>query len=292
MIWQHDLDPVLLSFGAIQVRWYGLMYLVGFILGYSILVRRYNRGLIALNPEQSQNLITYIMIGMMIGARLLYVAVYNPSYYLENPAEIPAIWHGGLSFHGAALGFIGAVLLFGKQHGYRFYQIMDSVVLGSAIGIFFGRLGNFINGELYGRVTDGSWGVLFNGGGPLPRHPSQLYQAFCEGLLVFILLLLVQKYEQAKGYAPKTTDLQSSSNDKKRKKREPIIWKRTGVISCSFLIFYGIGRFVVEFFREPDTQLGYYFGWMTMGQILCTLMIIAGLTLMTIAIKKPIPAEY
>jgi phosphatidylglycerol:prolipoprotein diacylglycerol transferase len=268
------------------------MYLVGFVVGYLLFVRRYNRGLFALNPEESQNLITYIMVGMMIGARLIYVTVYNPSYYLENLSEIPAIWHGGLSFHGAALGFIVAVLAFGRRHGYKFYQIMDAVVIGSAIGIFFGRLGNFINGELYGRVTDGTWGIIFPGGGPAPRHPSQLYQAFCEGLFVFILLHVIQKYEQVKGYAPAAIDLNSKSKESKKKKREPIVWKRTGILSCSFLILYGIGRFVVEFFREPDAQLGYYFGWMTMGQILCSIMIVVGIFLLTAAIKKPVPAEY
>lgn len=292
MIWHHDIDPAIVSFGAIQIRWYGMMYLVGFVSSYLIFMRRYSRGLFALNSEESQNLITYVMIGMMIGARLLYVTVYNPSYFLENPSEIPAIWHGGLSFHGAALGFIASVLIFSRRHGYTFYQIMDSVVITSAFGIFFGRLGNFINGELYGRVTDGTWGIVFPGGGPLPRHPSQLYQSLCEGLLVFLLLLVIQKYEQLKGYAPQARDISAEPTDKKKRKREPIVWKRTGVLSTWFLILYGIGRFVVEFFREPDAQLGYYFGWMTMGQILCLLMILAGSILLTIAIRRPMRVEY
>lgn len=292
MIWHHDIDPAIVGFGAIQIRWYGMMYLVGFVSSYLIFMRRYSRGLFALNSEESQNLITYVMIGMMIGARLLYVTVYNPSYFLENPSEIPAIWHGGLSFHGAALGFIASVLIFSRRHGYTFYQIMDSVVITSAFGIFFGRLGNFINGELYGRVTDGTWGIVFPGGGPLPRHPSQLYQSLCEGLLVFLLLLVIQKYEQLKGYAPQARDISAEPTDKKKRKREPIVWKRTGVLSTWFLILYGIGRFVVEFFREPDAQLGYYFGWMTMGQILCLLMILAGSILLTIAIRRPMRVEY
>lgn len=292
MHWTHNLDPVLISFGAVQIRWYGLMYLVGFVVGYLLFVRRYKRGLFALNPEQAQNLITYIMIGMMIGARLVYVFVYNPMYYLNHLSEIPAIWHGGLSFHGAALGFVGAVWLYGRRHGFGFYQIMDSVVIGSASGIFFGRIGNFINGELAGRVTDARVGIIFPEYGQLPRHPSQIYQALCEGLLVFVILHVIQWREQRHGFAPKARNIEEGQKDNKKKKREPIEWKRTGVMSASFLILYGVGRFIVEFFREPDAQLGYFFGWMTMGQILCTLMIIAGAYLLWRVVKKPIPAVY
>ncbi len=289
MYYIHKLDPVLLSAGPLQIRWYGLMYLIGFVSGYFLLVRRYKRGLFALNPEQIQNLITYLMIGMMIGARLIYVLVYNPSYYMENPAEIPAIWHGGLSFHGAALGFIVAILLYAKHNGFSFYQLMDTVVLGSAQGIIFGRLGNFINGELPGRVTDVPWAMIFPDGGALPRHPSQLYQAFCEGLAVLLILYVIQWYEQKKGNAPVG---KSYAKAEKKGKKEMIHWKRTGIMSTWFLILYGIGRFIVEFYREPDAQLGYYMGWMTMGQILCALMILAGVILLAITIKKPLPVTY
>lgn len=280
----------MLSAGPIQIRWYGLMYLIGFVSGYFLLVRRYKRGLYALNPEQIQNLITYLMLGMMVGARLTYVLVYNPTYYWANPSEIPAIWHGGLSFHGAALGFIGAILLFCKHTGFKFYQVMDGVVLGSAQGIIFGRIGNFINGELPGRVTDVKWAMIFPDSGPLPRHPSQLYQAFCEGLGVLLILYIIQWYEQRKGNAPKAKKYALTSN--KKNKKELIEWKRTGVLSTWFLVLYGVGRFIVEFYREPDAQLGYYFGWMTMGQILCSLMILAGFILLAIVIKKPRPVSY
>jgi phosphatidylglycerol:prolipoprotein diacylglycerol transferase len=287
--WIHNLNPVIVSFGVLQIRWYGFMYLVGFVVGYGLFVRRYNRGLFALPPEQAQNLITYIMIGMMIGARITYVLVYNPMYYMSHLSEIPAIWQGGLSFHGAAIGFVIAVLLFGRRHGYKFYQIMDNVVIGASLGIVFGRIGNFINGELPGRVTDVSWGIIFPDSGPLPRHPSQIYQALCEGLLVFIILHIIEWREQKKGFAPMPRDIHAKDG---KKKREPIVWKRTGVLSTSFLILYGIGRFVVEFYREPDAQLGYFFGWMTMGQILCSLMIIVGAFLLWRAIKHPTPVTY
>lgn len=286
----HKLDPVLLNLGPFQIRWYGLMYLVGFVTGYLLMVRRFKRGQFVLNPEQIQNLITFIMIGMMIGARLVYVVVYNPMHYLENPSEIPAIWHGGLSFHGAALGFIGAVIIFCRKYGFKFYQLMDTVVLGSAQGIFFGRLGNFINGELAGRVTDVPWGIVFPEYGVVPRHPSQLYQAFCEGLGVLLVLYFIEWRERKKGYAPQI--IKEPRKQDKKGRLEPLVWKRTGVLSTWFLILYGIGRFIVEFFREPDAQLGYFFGWMTMGQILCSLMILAGAYLLYRVVKKPIEVQY
>lgn len=333
MLWKHNLDPILVSFGPIQVRWYGFMYLVGFVMGFGLFARRHRRGLFAPNPEEASNLITYIMLGMMFCARLFYVAVYNPKYYMENPTEIPQIWHGGLSFHGAALGFIIAVILFGRHNKYSFYQIMDSVVIGSAQGIFWGRLGNFINGELPGRVTDGTWGIIFPEGGIMPRHPSQLYQAFGEGLSVFVLLHLIQWWEQRKGNIPQALPVEgcvagmersfrnrgqgalamvkwvlwtpynlymafffperiSPAGGPKKPKSQKMEWKRPGVLSTWFLILYGVARFVVEFFREPDSQLGYYFGWMTMGQILCLIMIVVGFILLALVIRKPQPVTY
>ena len=291
MYWTHNLNPVVLSFGRLTIRWYGLMYLLGFILGYKHYVFRYRRGLFSLNPEHTQNLITYIMIGMMIFARLTYVVVYNPMYYWAHPSEIPAIWQGGLSFHGAAIGFILAVYLYGRRHGFTFYQIMDSTVFGAAQGIIWGRIGNFINGELPGRVSDVPWAMIFPDSGGLPRHPSQLYQSFCEGFLVFVSLYLIERYERKNGYAPDPVKISAEAADPKKKK-VMVEWKRTGVISTWFLILYGLARFTIEFFREPDSQLGYFFGWMTMGQILCLLMMIAGIILLTKVIRKPLPVTY
>ncbi len=293
----HNLDPVLLALGPLQIRWYGLMYLVGFICGYFLFVRRYRRGLWALDPEKSQMLITYLMIGMMIGARLVYVFVYNPFYYLRHWTEIPAIWQGGLSFHGAALGFVVAMWLFSRHYHVGFFHLTDGVVLGASLGIFFGRIGNFINGELYGRVTDVAWGVIFSSGGPLPRHPSQLYQGIGEGLLVFAALNLVQYLEIKKGRAPNPTKTQDAllaldGKGTSKKKLPELIWKRTGILGTSFLVLYAVARFFIEFFREPDPQLGFFAGFVTMGQILCFIMGGIGFWVMRKCIKAPVQEVY
>ena len=280
--WTHNLDPVLLSLGSLQIRWYGLMYLVGFTVGLFFLKKRHEKGLFRANFDEAQVLVSYLMIGMIVCARLLYVLVYNPSYYWEHPGEAIAIWRGGLSFHGAMIGFVLAMIAFAKNHKMGFWHVSDNVSMGAAQGIFWGRMGNFINGELYGRSTDVPWGIIFPGGGTSPRHPSQLYQGFLEGLLLFVILLLLDFMERKKGH------LKTEDSKKKRK----FIWDRTGVIGASFLVGYGVMRFVVEFFREPDSQLGYFFGWMTMGQILCMIMIVTGSALLFQVLKKPKPESY
>lgn len=296
MYYTHALDPILLKMGPLQIRWYGLMYLVGFTLGYFQLARRYRQGIFRLDPEMTQVLISYLMIGMMIGARLVYVLVYNPMYYMEHPSEIPAIWQGGLSYHGAALGFVAGMLLFGQKFQTGFYHLTDAVVLASAVGVIFGRLGNFINGELFGRASDVPWAVIFPMGGPSPRHPSQLYQALGEGLLVFVALKLIEFRERAKGFAPKPDQFKEVAAEapasKKKNARPQIRWERTGILGTSYLMLYGLARFVVEFFREPDAQLGFFAGWITMGQILCLLMILAGGFLLLKRIRNPIAEVY
>jgi phosphatidylglycerol:prolipoprotein diacylglycerol transferase len=289
----HNIDPVLVHLGPLQIRWYGLMYLVGYAVGYLILMRRYKRGLNILDSEGNQALITYIMIGMIIGARLVYVTVYNPLYYMNHLSEVIAVWQGGLSFHGAILGYAVAVALFSRKYKIQFYHLVDNICFGGSMGIFFGRIGNFINGELYGRFTDAPWGVIFTDGGPMPRHPSQLYQALGEGFIVFLLLHVVQRYEQSKGYAPiLEKEIEAQSKDGKTPKKIKMEWKRTGVVTSSFLILYGIARFIIEFFREPDSQLGFFAQYFSMGQILCFIMIIAGSIMMWNVIKKPRPQSY
>ncbi|MCB0393600.1 MAG: prolipoprotein diacylglyceryl transferase [Bdellovibrionales bacterium] len=368
--WTHNLDPIALSLGSLQIRWYGVMYLVGYITGYFLLKQRWKRGMFALNPEEIQVLITYLMIGMMLGARLLYMFVYHehrdevisgtfgflaiwegisikglaigaaaailvPNYLLpilgiagevrKTPAEwnfkkywywyviatlaiariffirdnqaheyeyfleIPAIWTGGLSYHGAAIGFVIASMMIGKKFGLSFFHIMDNVVFGAALGVFFGRMGNFINGELPGRTTDVAWGIIFPGYGTEPRHPSQLYQGFGEGLTVLLILFLLEKFLQKKGQAPQCV---YSKTGEKNEKPVLVHWPRVGILCTSYLILYGVARFVVEFFRQPDAQLGFYFGFLSMGQILCFLMILAGAILLSIRIKNPTQEEY
>lgn len=286
--YKHNFDPILLTMGPLQIRWYGLMYLTGFAVGFLFLLKRHKKGLFVLNSDQIQSLITYLIIGMIFGSRLIYVTVYNPHYYLENPSEIPAIWKGGLSYHGAALGFIGAVILYGRHNKLGFFHLMDNVVFGAALGVIFGRFGNFINGELYGRVTDVPWGVIFPQGGAQPRHPSQLYQSFAEGFCVLIALIFIEKWERKKGFAPPLITPDPTGKIKKYQ----IEWKRTGIFCSSYLILYGVARFIIEFFREPDSQLGFYFRYFSMGQILCFVMIISGIILLMKRTKNPIPIQY
>ncbi len=291
--WTHSIDPILLDMGPIQVRWYGLMYLVGYVTGYFFLKHRWKRGLFALNPEEIQMLIFYLMVGMILGARILYVLVYGEwSEYAKNPLEIIAIWHGGLSFHGALIGFCVASYVAAKKLGLTFYHVTDTVVMGSSLGIFWGRLGNFINGELWGRPTDVPWAIIFGDhAGNMPRHPSQLYQAFGEGLFVLIALLLLEKFLQRKGMAPSPI-YALKEDDKKKTKPQLMHWPYVGIIGSTFLIFYGIARFIVEFFREPDRQMGFYFKYFSMGQILCTIMILIGATLLYLRLKNPIEENY
>jgi phosphatidylglycerol:prolipoprotein diacylglycerol transferase len=229
-----------------ELRWYGLMYVLGFIIGSKILVYLSNRKFLKLDKKQIDNYVTYLIIGMLLGARTAYVFIYNWDYYSSNLFEALEVWNGGLSFHGAVFGMALATFLFAKKHNLPFFQVSDSLALTAGPGLFLGRLGNFFNGELYGRVTDSAVGIIFPGGGPYPRHASQLYEGIMEGLILgLVLWFLLTRV------------------------------KRYGVISATFLGGYGFFRFIVEFFREPDAQLGYYFGGaLTMGQILCFIMLL------------------
>ncbi len=241
---QAWIDPVLFSLGHVQLRWYGLMYILGFIVGALILKYLSDKNFWPLPKYEIDKFITWLIIGMFTGARLFYVLVYNWEYYSLNLSEILSFWRGGLSFHGAVLGMCLATGLFARKHNLHFFQIADGMAVAGAPGLFFGRIGNFINGELYGRVTDSWAGVVFPGAGPFPRHASQVYEGVLEGLILFVMLFLIHKRERF-----------------------------YGVCSATFLLGYGVFRFIAEFFREPDAQLGYYMGYFTMGQILCLTMI-------------------
>lgn len=255
-----DIDPVIFSFGPLAVRWYGLMYVVGFLIGGFILTKLTKEGFLQISAKKIDSLATHIIVGMFLGARIAYVFIYNWDYYSNHLVEFFSVWKGGLSFHGAIVGMIIASHIFARKNKVPTFQIWDSLAIAGTIGLFFGRMGNFINGELYGRVTDLPWGMIFRDGGPYPRHPSQIYEGVLEGLVVFAVLFFLRK--RVKYY---------------------------GVIGSVFLIGYGIARFIVEFFREADSQLGYYFGGTTtMGQILCFIMIAGGITLYFIARKKKI----
>ena len=247
MIYHHTLDPAIITFGPIEIRWYGLMYILGFTAAFFYLRKFSREGYLKLSYPKIDTLFLYLFVGLFLGARLFYVFVYNFEYYLQHPEHMLAIWRGGLSFHGAFLGLVIAMMLVARKYQISFWNISDSLAACSPIGLGLGRLGNFINGELYGRPTDGSWGVIFPDGGPQPRHPSQLYEALLEGGVLFLLMIFFRKR-----VAP-------------------------GRLSCLYAIFYGSFRFIVEYFREPDSQLGFVLFHLSMGQLLSLLLILAGL---------------
>lgn len=247
MIPYPHINPVIVKIGPFQVRWYGVMYLLGFLSGYLLLKRVVRERGMDVRNKQLEGVLEMAILGVIIGGRLGYVIFYNLPYYLHHPLEIPAFWHGGMSFHGGLLGTVLAGYLYCKRAGLDFWTIADCVVIVVPIGLGLGRLGNFVNGELYGRVTRLPWGMVFPGAGPDPRHPSQIYEFLLEGVVLFIVFWLLRKRP----------------------------WPR-GHLLALFLFLYGVFRIFVEFFRQPDPQLGLIIGPFTMGQILSTGMIIAG----------------
>ena len=248
-----EIKPYIFKIGPIQLRWYGLMYLVGFVSSYFLVKKQVAKRNLDIGREQLESLYFHMILGLIIGARLGYVLFYNFSHYLSNPLDIIAVWHGGMSFHGGLIGTAIGWIIFSKRKRIPLLQIGDLVTVTAPIGLFCGRMGNFINGELYGRVTDVPWAMIFPGGGDMPRHPSQLYEAFFEGPVLFAILWIMK--------------------DKV---------KNDGVIVGLFLILYGIIRFIIEFFREPDPQVGLVFGSFSMGQMLSGSMIVAGVVLLGI----------
>lgn len=252
-----NISPEIIKIGPLSIRWYGLMYLIGFISSYLIVKREVKRRGLRVEKDFLENLYFYLILGLLIGARLGYVLFYNLSYYIQNPLEVFALWQGGMSFHGGLIGVIVSAFVFSKLKKIDFFTLTDMLVVSAPVGLGLGRIGNFINGELYGRVTNVPWAMIFPEGGPLPRHPSQLYEAALEGILLFLILWFLK--------------------DK---------FSRSGILSSLFLILYGSFRFFTEFFREPDPQIGYILGFFTMGQILCSIMVISGLVLFALRSKK------
>ena len=251
------IPPVLVRVGPFAVRWYGVMYLVGYFVGYRIMRARIERGLISLTRRDLDSLIGYLLAGMVLGARLMYAIVYEPGHYLDDPAEFVRIWHGGLSFHGALIGMAIAAGAFARVHRVPFWQVADTLALAGTPGLFFGRIGNFINGELYGRVTTVPWAMVFPADAQhLPRHPSQLYEAIAEGIFLFVVLRVLEHRAVTRGsYRP-------------------------GMLAAAFLIGYGVLRFLLEFTRQPDAQLGLVLGPLSMGQLLSSAMLVAGFALL------------
>lgn len=249
------IDPVLVQIGPFAVRWYALAYIAGIIIGWRYTLTLVRRGPAppsgpAVTTKDMDDFIVWATLAIVLGGRLGYVLVYKPGYYIYHPLEALQIWHGGMSFHGGLVGVILAMALFARQRGFAFWRLADIVAAATPIGLFFGRIANFINGELYGRVSDVPWAMVFPHGGPEPRHPSQLYQAFFEGVCVFAVLAVLE-------WRLRVRD-------------------RPGTMAGAFLVSYGIARIVGELFRQPDAHLGFLLLGVTMGQLLSLPMVLFG----------------
>jgi phosphatidylglycerol:prolipoprotein diacylglycerol transferase len=255
------IDPVAVHLGPLAIRWYALAYIAGILLGWQYAVYLVKRPPHVMDRVAIDDFIVWATVGIIFGGRLGYVLFYRPDYYFRDPLEILYLWHGGMSFHGGALGVIAAIIVFARQRSIPLLALGDIVCAVVPIGLFFGRIANFINGELFGRVADVPWAMVFPNGGPEPRHPSQLYQAGLEGLALFLVLAVLAH----------RVDLRC----------------RPGLISGAFLCGYAITRSIGELFREPDAYLGFLVGPVTMGQLLSLPMFVVGLWLIATSGKRP-----
>jgi len=251
----HNFDPVLIDLGLFQIRWYSIAYIVGIILGWIYsnkiikeMTKKYNFTLIS--TEVFDNLIIYLILGIILGGRLGYVVFYNFDYYSQNLYEILKLWEGGMSFHGGLLGVIIATVIFSKVNKINFLNFTDIIACAAPIGLCLGRVANFINGELFGKISTLPWAVIFPNEGSVSRHPSQIYEAILEGIILFILINFFALKKQ--------------------------LLLKTGYISGLFLIFYSVARIIGENFREPDIHLGYFFNYFSMGAILSFATFLAG----------------
>jgi len=257
MLSYPSINPTLVKLGPLHIRWYGIMYLLGFMASYFLVRYQIRKKGLDIDINIVNDLFFFLIIGLIIGARLGYVILYNLPFYLSHPLRIFALWEGGMSFHGGLIGIILSVIIYVRKHRFNFFEFADLIIVTAPIGLGLGRLGNFLNAELYGRVTTIPWGMIFPSGGDLPRHPSQLYELFLEGILLFTILWWIKDFPFKKG-----------------------------TLFCLFLFLYSIFRFFVEFFREPDPQLGLFFSFITMGHILSVLMGIGGLVLFYLRPEK------
>lgn len=262
----QNLDPVAFAVGPMEIRWYGLAYVLGFVLVALILWRTAKRWKLNINADAVLTVIFCGIIGIILGARLGYVLVYGNGYYLAHPEQILAFNQGGMSFHGGLVGALLSGIISAKLTHIPYLTLADLCCIGAPLGLFFGRCANFVNGELWGAPTDVAWGVVFGGSaGMMPRHPSQLYEAILEGLVIFAVLFILSRK-----YPPRPR----------------------GTFLGLFLVLYGCFRFLIEFVREPDVQLGYLWGgWLTMGQVLSLPLILVGAIVLWYAVSKRLPQE-
>lgn len=255
-----DISPIIFSIGPLAIRWYSMAYLFGIVMAWWLITRNVKKNNLGLSKENIEDLVFYITLGIVAGGRLGYVIFYGGSAFWQNPLQIFELWKGGMSFHGGVFGVIMAAWLFARKVDYKFLRVTDLIVLYAPIGIFCGRLANFVNDELWGRIADVPWAVKFPSGGYWPRHPSQLYEAFFEGVVMFAVLNILWCNKWVRG--------------------------RRGFVSCLFIILYGLFRISMEQFREPDAQLGFFFGTITMGQILSVPLIVLGVVVMYFVVKR------
>lgn len=259
----NPISPVAFSIFGLDIRWYALAYVAAFVIGYWLFCRLMRRAdsVVSLSKKQMDDLLTAIIIGVIVGGRLGYVLFYDLGYFLSHPLQILAVWHGGMSFHGGLIGVILATFIYGHRHTVNAWKILDLLAVVAPIGLFFGRIANFINREVMGRPTDVPWAVVFNGDTPIPRHPSPLYEATTEGILLFAIMYCLYRYTSLK--------------------------KRPGALAGIMGMGYAVFRMICEIFRAPDAQIGFLTSWgLTMGQLLSLIMFFAGGAIFIFAIRK------
>ena len=256
------IDPIALQLGPLAIRWYALAYIAGILLGWRYASWLAGRRGAAIPPQAFDDFVMWATLGIILGGRLGYVFFYKAFYFLANPVEIIMVWQGGMAFHGGLLGVVAATWWFTRSRGLSFLSLADLVCAAAPIGLFFGRIANFINGELWGRPSEVAWAMVFPHAGQLPRHPSQLYEAMLEGLLLFAVLAALARCDA--------------------------IPARPGLLSGVFFLGYGLTRSAAEFFREPDAHLGFLMGGATMGQILSVPMILFGAALIRHAQRRSV----
>jgi phosphatidylglycerol---prolipoprotein diacylglyceryl transferase len=254
------INPIAVQLGPFAIRWYALAYIAGLVIGWRYCLGLARRQPYLVNSRDIDDFLVWATLGVVLGGRIGYVLFYNLPFYLRHPQQILFVWHGGMSFHGGAIGVTAAIILFTVLRKIPIFAFSDVISEAIPIGLFFGRIANFINGELFGRPTDVPWAMIFPNGGPVPRHPSELYEAFCEGILLFLILFWAER----RG-----------------------VRRRPGLETGIFLTGYATARIFCEFFRQPDPQLGYLWFGATMGQLLSVPVLAAGIALIAWARLNP-----